>query len=199
MTRKLRARRKTGEPPFGLSEQAEALVAMGYVESRLAGRRVLLVGTAGQGTFDFFLDWLKPARLVAMHLDEAADIEEPPSAFDGIFAFPAFFERADRCLRMEELRRVLMPEGLLVLCHPERGELEPDERVAWRTLRAKLHTARFEIVEERFDGAPFVVANAAPAARVMRLRGRPRLRLVAPLRAADASRARRQVVVPHRS
>lgn len=199
MTRKLRGRRRTNEPPFGFSEQAEVLIAMGYVESRLVGRRVLLIGTAGQGTFDFFSDWLKPARLVAMHLDEAADIEEQASSFDGIFAFPAYFDRADRWLRLEELCRVLVPEGLLVLCHPERGELDPYDRAAWRTLRAKLHTARFEIVEERMEGTPLVVANAGPAARIARLNRRPRLRLITSLGTADAGRAHRNVVVPHRS
>jgi SAM-dependent methyltransferase len=200
MTLKLRVRRKRGGPPFALSEQAEALVALGYVEARLAARRVLLIGKAGPGTFDFFLDWLKPARLVAVDLDEANDLEEPVSAFDGIFAFPAWFDRADRALRIEELCRVLVPEGLLVLCHPERDEPEPDDRAAWRALRAKLHTARFEIVEQRLDGPPLLVANAAPAAPVTVLRRwPPRLRLVAPLRTAYARRAHRHVVVPHRS
>jgi hypothetical protein len=199
MTRKLRGRGKSAEPPFGLSEQAEALIALGYVEARLAARRVLLVGKAGPGTFDFFLDWLKPARLVAIHLDEGGDIEEAVSAFDGIFAFPACFDRADRALRIEELGRVLVPEGLLVLCHPERGELDPDDRVAWRGLRAKLNTSRFEIVEERYDEAPFVVANAAPAARVTRLRRFPPKLTLVSSRTAHTRRAHRHLVVPHRS
>lgn len=190
-------------------EQAETLVALGYVEARLAARRVLLVGRAGRGTFDFFLDWLRPARLVALELDETADIHAPASAFDGVVAFPAWFGMADRALRLEELRRVLVPEGLLVLCHPEREELDDEERAAWRALKAKLHTERFEIVEERLSGLALLVANAARAAPVTHLRARQperRVRrtsdvqeLLRDLRAADPRRAHRHVVVPHRS
>ena len=115
----------------------------------------------------------------------------------------------DRVLRIEELRRVLVPEGLLALCQPTREELEPDERAAWRALKAKLHTARFEIVEEKLDGAALLVANAARAAPVTQIRvRRPEHRarrisdvheLLSDLRAADPRRAHRHVVVPHRS
>lgn len=209
MTRRLRARGKNHEPPFALSEQAEALIALGYVEARLAARRVLLVGKAGRGTFDFFLDWLRPSRLVAVALNEASAIRQRSSAFDGVIAFPCWFERADSVLRIEELRRVLVPEGLLALCQPTREELDPDERAAWRRLKAKLHTARFEVVEERFDGAALIVANAARAAPVTQIRvRRPEHRarrisdvqeLLSDLRAADPRRAHRHVVVPHRS
>jgi hypothetical protein len=113
--------------------------------------------------------------------------------------------RTERLLPIEELTRVLAPEGLLVLCQPEREGLDLDERTAWRTLKAKLRSARFEIVDERYDRYALVVANAGRTARVTelrQLRPAPRARpssYVRELRAAYPRRAQRQIVVPHRS
>jgi hypothetical protein len=151
-------------------------------ELALYGRRLLEVHCGADVTFGLLLDWLRPARLVALDIEgdrghqrrrgaHAAGLRYgPDGSFDAVFVVSrGELKRTLRCFSVSAAARVLVPHGLLVVVslEPAPDQFTPtawsayiDRRVdAWAFLRRSLADSPFEIGAEHLGSSRLLVAR----------------------------------------
>jgi hypothetical protein len=153
-------------------------------EFALHGRRLLEVHCGPDVGFGFLLEWLRPARLVAVDVESprvadarlAQSAAEPSYSYGPDGSFEAVFllarsqlKRALRRFSFPEAARVLVPGGLLVVMSlelapdrltPQAWEAHIDRHAdAWGLLHRSLAGNGFQIGEEHLGASRLLVAR----------------------------------------
>lgn len=165
---------------------AEAFAALSErlheFELALHGGRLLEVRCGPDVGFGFLLEWLRPARLVAVDVESsraadarlqgsaAAPSYGPDGSFEAVFLLARNqLKRALRRFSFPEAARVLVPGGLLVVMSlelapdrlsPQAWEAHIDRHAdAWGLLHRSLAGSGFRIGEEHLGASRLLVAR----------------------------------------